>query len=562
MSIKLLDTIYKLTDNSDKLDGYHRNNLYTSIPAWITATELSKGITVEGDSDKFYPVVISVSSSKEMPTFISIQKDLGTKTPSLSGNHSNGTSSLWLRYEMRNTMWDGNGGYIKTWYKYQGYATLVAHTRTNIKGHGGLIVWLRGGSCSYTISCTNSFNVNIYYSSTNIGSSDHPDNVAPITSVDNGGIYTSTTLGYGNISGNASTASKLATARTISLTGSVTGSGSFDGSGNLSIATTTNHSHSYASKVTVGTTAYSVSSNNITIPAYPTSLKCPNSLTIQGNGSSLGSYDGSAAKTINITPAAIGAAASGHTHDYAASSHSHEALASGWYTTFTVNGDANTYYPVVLSSVSSKYPMQLVNISRGYSETAPNSWNTSTHRGGLTLTLLWNGSKYWDGNGSGSPCHCVYKYESYCTMVGGLGNSTAGIVVWLRGGGAVYYLHSMNGGGATATVHLSTYTDSASQSFAPKTSVSSFSVGWPYALNADKVDNKDSSAFAAASHNHDSAYAAKSHTHRYAASSHTHNYAGSSSAGGKANDSDKVDGYHISVGSSAGSDANTIYYIV
>lgn len=46
-------------------------------------------------------------------------------------------------------------------------------------------------------------------------------------------------------SGNAATATKLATARTISLTGSVTGSGSFDGSGNLSISTTTNHSHSY-----------------------------------------------------------------------------------------------------------------------------------------------------------------------------------------------------------------------------------------------------------------------------------------------------------------------------
>lgn len=46
-----------------------------------------------------------------------------------------------------------------------------------------------------------------------------------------------------NISGNAATATKLATARTISLTGSVTGSGSFDGSSNLSIATTTNHNH-------------------------------------------------------------------------------------------------------------------------------------------------------------------------------------------------------------------------------------------------------------------------------------------------------------------------------
>ena len=41
-------------------------------------------------------------------------------------------------------------------------------------------------------------------------------------------------------------ADKLATARTISITGSVTGSGTFDGSGNLSIATTTNHTHDYA----------------------------------------------------------------------------------------------------------------------------------------------------------------------------------------------------------------------------------------------------------------------------------------------------------------------------
>lgn len=40
------------------------------------------------------------------------------------------------------------------------------------------------------------------------------------------------------ITGNAATASKLATARTIALTGDVTGTGSFDGSGNLSIAAT------------------------------------------------------------------------------------------------------------------------------------------------------------------------------------------------------------------------------------------------------------------------------------------------------------------------------------
>jgi hypothetical protein len=45
--------------------------------------------------------------------------------------------------------------------------------------------------------------------------------------------------------GNAATATKLATPRTISLSGSVTGSVSFDGSGDVSITTTTNHTHSY-----------------------------------------------------------------------------------------------------------------------------------------------------------------------------------------------------------------------------------------------------------------------------------------------------------------------------
>lgn len=61
----------------------------------------------------------------------------------------------------------------------------------------------------------------------------------------------------GALSGNASTATKLATARTIALTGSVTGSGTFDGSGNLSIATTTNHTHSYAGSSSAGGSANS-----------------------------------------------------------------------------------------------------------------------------------------------------------------------------------------------------------------------------------------------------------------------------------------------------------------
>ena len=40
-----------------------------------------------------------------------------------------------------------------------------------------------------------------------------------------------------------------------------------------------------------------------------------NALSIQANGSSLGTYDGSVAKTFNITAASIGAATTSHTHD-------------------------------------------------------------------------------------------------------------------------------------------------------------------------------------------------------------------------------------------------------
>lgn len=52
----------------------------------------------------------------------------------------------------------------------------------------------------------------------------------------------------------------------------------------------------------------------------PTSLKNPNSLTISLNGTSQGAYDGSAAKTLNITASSIGAASSSHTHSYAGAS--------------------------------------------------------------------------------------------------------------------------------------------------------------------------------------------------------------------------------------------------
>lgn len=80
----------------------------------------------------------------------------------------------------------------------------------------------------------------------------------------------------GSCSGNAATATKLATARTITLTGSVTGSVSIDGSANVTLATTTNHTHNFDSitskPTTIGgygiTDAYTKTETNTKLSGY------------------------------------------------------------------------------------------------------------------------------------------------------------------------------------------------------------------------------------------------------------------------------------------------------
>lgn len=127
--------------------------------------------------------------------------------------------------------------------------------------------------------------------------------------------------------------------------------------------TPSSHTHNYASTVKVGSTSYNVSGNTISLPAYPTvpsALKNPNALTISLNGTSQGAYDGSTAKSFNITAASIGAAASSHSHSIsnvsglqdalngkAASSHNHNSSyvsslgTNGNYLTWTKNGTTN-----------------------------------------------------------------------------------------------------------------------------------------------------------------------------------------------------------------------------
>ena len=93
------------------------------------------------------------------------------------------------------------------------------------------------------------------------------------------------------------------------------------------------------------------------ITDFPSSIKNPNALTISLNGTSQGAYDGSSAKSINVTPSNIGAAPSSHTHNYAGSSSA--GGEANWakgadYSTYTltesgvsIGGDGSAYHVTI-----------------------------------------------------------------------------------------------------------------------------------------------------------------------------------------------------------------------
>lgn len=220
--------------------------------------------------------------------------------------------------------------------------------------------------------------------------------------------------------------------------------------GKPSTFTPSEHTHNYASTVKVGSTSYNVSGNTISLPAYPTvpsALKNPNALTISLNGTSQGAYDGSAAKSFNITAASVGAAASSHSHSIsnvsglqdalngkAASSHNHNSSyvsalgTNGNYLTWTKNGTTNNItvpYATAANKVTNTltftgYQSKSFNGSTAVSVAIPNNTNQLTNGAGFitssasisgnagsatklqTARTIWGQSFNGTGNVSGS----------------------------------------------------------------------------------------------------------------------------------------------------------------
>lgn len=238
--------------DADMVDGYHRSNLYNTTIDWYhTSTARSREITVTNDYNTFYPVVLEVAVvTNGVPYTVGVGKSLGsTSNPNWAGNHSNKTSSMNYIGIGRIGPWDGNANFFTTLCNLQPYASLLKKVEVRGNTKSIIVFWLRGGTATYRIYCSAGINsINIYYARTNAGSTSAGNEyyVEPIalSKSDNDGNYAkdshiTASIFEGSLIGNANTATKLQTARTIwgqSFNGTQNVSGNMTGVGNITMS--------------------------------------------------------------------------------------------------------------------------------------------------------------------------------------------------------------------------------------------------------------------------------------------------------------------------------------
>ena len=152
-----------------------------------------------------------------------------------------------------------------------------------------------------------------------------------------------------------------------------------------------------------------------------------------------------------------------------------------------VGGDADTYYPVRIGG-SGGYGFHNYSVSRRYNWNAPNTWYTASHKGGLTFTFQWSSDTAWGGNHKS--IRVTEFKESYSTMLGGITLPvTGGVMVWLRGGNALYRIHTPKGSSTTVTVELNGYTASNGSFYGTRTSPvpSEWESRWPIRGDSDSA---------------------------------------------------------------------------
>ena len=137
------------------------------------------------------------------------------------------------------------------------------------------------------------------------------------------------------------------------------------------------------------------------ITDFPTTLKNPNAISIKLNGTEAASYDGSAAKTVDITPSGIGAAASSHTHtksqitDFPASLKNPNSLSWSGYSSGSYDGSAAKSFTIPNNTNQLTNGAGYITSSGSITGNAATATKLATAR---TLTIGSTGKKF---NGSG-----------------------------------------------------------------------------------------------------------------------------------------------------------------
>lgn len=230
-----------------------------------------------------------------------------------------------------------------------------------------------------------------------------------------------------------------------------------------------------------------------------TANKVTNALTIQTNGTTAATFDGSAAKTVNITPANIGAAASSHTHSSYVNQNAFSNVVVGSTTvaadsaTDTLTLVAGSNVTITPDATNDKITIAATNTWRGVQD---NLTSTATDQ-----SLSANQGKVLKGlvDGKAAASHTHVKSEV------GLGNvdNTADADKNVK---SATKLQTYKQGSTTSTYgdQYPLYAQWETNSIL-KLVCSGYTVKTDYATNAgnaDTVDSKHASDFAAASHTH------------------------------------------------------------
>lgn len=299
------------------------------------------------------------------------------------------------------------------------------------------------------------------------------------------------------------------------------------------------------------------------ITGLPTKLPNPYALTVKGNGALINTYDGSGAKEINITPAVIGAATSGHTHSqYASTSHNHSAdnITSGVLpigrggtggTNLTTTANSLKYYCLQgktgIPENADLNTYRTAGVFLCPQDTRAKTIKNSPTNGSsfsLEVDFVLDSSNYIR--------QTVRQYNNYRTFIryqlnGGDWTSWQYIVM---GNDIIPVTSGGTGANTYSTALKNLVINGAVSGSAVPTDTNWYLCSDIADSSGTPVRRSMSSLWSYIKGKTDPLYQPKG---SYAASSHTHNYAGSSSAGGAANSANMLN-------ANAGSSTQPVYF--